>query len=120
MLRLSLGVLAGIIIWFIANYVGYLALWWNDLFGDLGYFIFFVPLLITAVASTIAGFVAVSISLEKTKTLLILTFTLTTIVVSILISHWDRMQLWYHLAFLVCLVPMLILGGIFGGFKRTK
>lgn len=110
MLRVFLGVVTGFIVWCAISIAGnWIILTTLDTYlKDL---IFVVPLFITIVASVIAGFAAASVARENTKTPLILSATLLIVVISFQLTGWDRIELWYHLAFWVCLVPMIILGG---------
>lgn len=34
------------------------------------------------------------------------------------LQYWDKMPLWYHLPFLILLIPGILLGGIFGNRRK--
>ncbi len=113
MRRIILGIIAGFVIWSVAWLTGILIAWmlWDSLvhyFSDLA---LLTPLLITAGASVIAGFSAALIARENTKTPLILSGVVLVVVVAVQLYVWDRIELWFHLAWWASLIPMIILGG---------
>lgn len=65
----------------------------------------------SVIISLISGFLAVFISKEQSKTTLILGVLLLLAGLSSEIFFWSYIPLWYHLSFLVLLIPMTILGG---------
>jgi uncharacterized membrane protein YeaQ/YmgE (transglycosylase-associated protein family) len=70
-----------------------------------------VPLILSAVCSIIAGFVAALIAKENSKSPLILGILLLVVGIFVQIAVWDKIPLWYHLTFWILLIPMTIFGG---------
>jgi len=69
------------------------------------------------IVSIISGFVTALIAKENVKSTLGLGILLLVFGVFIQALHWNYMPLWYHIPFLVLLIPMTILGG---KFHRTE
>lgn len=63
------------------------------------------------IASIVAGFTAVLISGEFSKTTLILGLVFLVVGILVQASAWNMLPVWYHLTFLILLIPMTILGG---------
>lgn len=73
---------------------------------------FLVILLISSVICSIAaGFAAVSISKEHSKTTLYLGILLLLVGIFFEVMTWNLLPIWYHLTFLILLIPMTIFGG---------
>jgi uncharacterized protein (DUF983 family) len=70
-----------------------------------------VPLILSAVCSITAGFVAALIAGENSKSPLILGALLLIAGIFAQMGVWDKIPLWYHLAFWILLIPMTVLGG---------
>jgi len=70
-----------------------------------------VPLILSAVCSITAGFVAALIAGENSKSPLILGALLLIAGIFAQMGVWDKIPLWYHLAFWLLLIPMTVLGG---------
>ncbi len=118
MLKTILGVAAGFIVWSIL-WVGIDAVLravWTT-YGESAAAMTFsssmliVPLVLSAFCSIVAGFVAALISKENVKSPLILGVLLLITGIFVQMSVWEKIPLWYHLAFWVLLIPMTILGG---------
>ncbi len=118
MLKISLGVIVGFIVWSIL-WVGFDAILrtvWTSYdesakamkFSSL---MLLVPLILSAVVSLISGYVAALVAKENTKSPLILGVLLLIVGISVQIGVWDKIPLWYHLTFWILLIPMTILGG---------
>lgn len=69
------------------------------------------------IVSIISGFVTALIARENFKSTLGLGILLLVFGIFIQAAYWNYMPLWYHIPFLLMLVPMTILGG---KFRRTK
>ncbi len=61
--------------------------------------------------SIIAGFVAAFIAKENTLSTLILGVLLLIVGILVQVSIWSYMPLWYHIPFLILLIPMAVFGG---------
>ncbi len=118
MLRIFLGVTVGFVVWSIL-WVGVDAILravWTSYDESVKAMTFsssmlIVPLVLSAVVSIISGFAAALISRENSKSSLILGILLLIVGIFVQISVWDKIPLWYHLTFLILLIPMTILGG---------
>ena len=118
MLRVILGVAAGFIVWSIL-WVGVdaiLRLVWTSYDESVKAMNFsssmlIVPLVLSAVVSIISGFVAALISKESSKSPLILGILLLIVGIFVQVNVWDKIPLWYNLAFWILLIPMTVLGG---------
>ena len=118
MLRIFLGVIVGFVVWSIL-WVGIDAVLravWSSYDESVKAMNFsssmlFVPLVLSAVVSIISGFVAALIARESSKSPLILGILLLIVGIFVQISVWDKIPLWYNLAFWILLIPMTVLGG---------
>ncbi len=118
MLRIFLGVTVGFVVWSIL-WVGVdtiLRAVWTSYDESVKAMTFsssmlIVPLVLSAVVSIISGFAAALISRENSKSSLILGILLLIVGIFVQMSVWDKIPLWYHLTFLILLIPMTILGG---------
>lgn len=118
MLRTVLGITVGFFVWSIL-WVGFDALlraiWTN--YNESAKAMTFssamliVPLVLTALVSIVSGFVAASVSRENSKVPLILGILLLIVGIFVQLNVWDKIPLWYNLAFWILLVPMTVLGG---------
>lgn len=70
-----------------------------------------IPLILSAAVSIVSGFVAASIARENTKSPLLLGILLLITGIFVQLSVWEKIPVWYHLAFWVLLIPMASLGG---------
>jgi hypothetical protein len=128
MLRIILGVVVGFILWSVI-WVGSDTLFsvispnWGKAATDFreavaaktpysaDSTILMILLVKSAIISIISGFVAALIAKENFKSTLGLGVLLLVFGVFIQAMHWNYMPLWYHIPFLVLLIPMTILGG---------
>jgi len=118
MLKIILGVVAGFFIWSIlwvgtdavlkAVWAGYKE---NVEAMSFSPAMLIVPLILSAVCSITAGFVAALIAGENSKSPLILGALLLIAGIFAQMGVWDKIPLWYHLAFWILLIPMTVLGG---------
>ena len=65
------------------------------------------------IVSIISGFICALIARENAKSTVVLGVLLLLFGIFVQASHWNYMPLWYHIPFLVLLIPMAILGGKF-------
>ena len=118
MLKMILGVVAGFFVWSIlwvgtdavlkAVWAGYKE---NVEAMSFSPAMLIVPLILSAVCSITAGFVAALIAGENSKSPLILGALLLIAGIFAQMGVWDKIPLWYHLAFWLLLIPMTVLGG---------
>lgn len=135
MLRIILGVIAGFIIWSIV-WVGMDALlsaispgWFGRTFAEFQNAVnrnetFTPPVLISVylifqsvLCSLIAGFAAAAIAKENRKSTLALGVLLLATGIFVEAYHWNYFPLWYHVLFLLLLIPATVLGGRLRGEK---
>lgn len=129
MLKIISGVFAGFFVWSIL-WVGIDAILrgiWSDYNESVERMNFssamlIVPLILSAVCSVIAGSVATLIAGENFKSPLILGILLLITGIFVQISVWDKIPLWYHLAFWILLIPMTVFGGklIQAKYKKVR
>jgi len=118
MLRIFLGVTVGFVVWSIL-WVGVdailRAVWtsYNESVKAMTFSstMLIIPLVLSAFCSIVAGFVAALIARENLRSPLILGILLLIFGIFVQISVWDKIPLWYNLAFWILLIPMTILGG---------
>lgn len=73
--------------------------------------ILIVLLIKSAIITIISGFVAALIARENSKSTIILGLLLLISGIFVQMMHWNYMPLWYHIPFLLMLIPLTILGG---------
>jgi hypothetical protein len=116
--RIIAGAVVGFIVWSIL-WVGssaILTVVWADYAAGVETMNFSNGMLVLAlirsfICSIIAGFVAVLVSKELSKTTLGLGILLLVFGLFVQISAWNLFPVWYHLIFLLLLIPLTILGG---------
>ena len=128
MVRIILGVIVGFIVWSIL-WVGSDAIFsvispdWGKTSADfraavenktpyaLSSAVLITLLIKSFIISIISGFGTALIAGENTKSTLVLGILLLLFGIFIQAVYWHYMPLWYHIPFLVLLIPMTILGG---------
>jgi uncharacterized membrane protein (DUF485 family) len=128
MVRIILGVIVGFVIWSVL-WVGSDAVFsvispdWGKTSADfraavenktpfaLSSAIMLTLLVKSFIVSIISGFIAALIAKENRKSTLVLGFLLLIFGILIQSVYWNYMPLWYHIPFLLMLIPMTILGG---------
>lgn len=117
-MKTILGIVAGYIIWSIlwVGIDGILRAVWTSYDQSVAAMTFsswqlFVPLVLSVFCSIAAGFVAASIAKKNLIAPLILGILLLLTGIFVQMSVWEKIPLWYHLAFWILLVPMTIWGG---------
>ncbi len=78
-----------------------------------------LKLALSIIFSLLAGLIAASISRETLKAPLILGFMLLVVGVFFQFGTWNLLPLWYHLLFLILLLPMTLLGGKLRKFEAV-
>lgn len=129
MVRIILGVIAGFFVWMILWGGSDTVLkavspdWWGknlkqmeDMLSTGQTFktdstILILTLIRSVVCSIIAGFTAALVAKENAKSTLILGILLLAVGIFVQWIYRDVAPLWYHLSFLILLIPMTILGG---------
>ncbi len=127
MLRIILGIVAGIVAWASLVIVGGLIIraTWPEYVAVAEAMTFTLPMLITRLSlSTVALLTAAGVATltaRKSVTPLILGIVLLVFFIPNHIYLWDKFPVWYHLTFLVTLIPLSVLGGIiFRGAGRRE
>ena len=128
MVRIILGAIAGFIVWSIL-WVGSDAVFsaistdWGKTSTDfreavakntpyaLSSTVLVALLIKSFIVSIISGFVTALIARENTKSTFASGVMLLLFGIFIQYTHWNHMPLWYHIPFLIMLIPMAILGG---------
>jgi hypothetical protein len=128
MLRIILAIIIGFVVWSIL-WVGsdavfsIISLEWgktsedfraaveNNIPYTLDSKILIILLIKSVITSIISGFVTAFIARENTKSTFGLGVLLLIFGIFIQSVHWNYMPLWYHIPFLLLLIPMTILGG---------
>ena len=127
--RIILGVIAGFIVWSILWVGSHLLLvalspgWYGKVdaeFQDammkgapftVDSTVLIFSLVRSIFISVISGYIAALIAQENTLSVWILAILLLLVGLFTQIAYWNYMPLWYHIPFLLLLVPMTILGG---------
>jgi ammonia channel protein AmtB len=135
MLRIILGIVAGFIVWSLL-WVGLDALlatispgWFGNHFNEFQNAVnrnepFMSPASVSAylifqsvLCSLAAGFTAAAIAKESRKTTLVLGILLLLTGIFVEAAHWNYFPIWYHVSFLLLLIPVTVLGGRLRGEK---
>jgi hypothetical protein len=133
MLRIILGAVAGFIVWSILWGGSDTLLkivspdWWGkNLQGMEDFYnnkqpytadmtILILSLVRSFICSIISGFVAARIARENTKSPLLLGVMLLAFGIFVQTLFWNVIPLWYHITFLILLIPVTVLGGKLAG-----
>lgn len=128
MVRIILGIIIGFVVWSIL-WVGSDALFsavsadWgrkslefrtaaeNQIPYTIETYVLIVLLIKSFVLSIISGFLAALIARENSRSAFGLGVLLLIFGIFIQMAYWNYMPLWYHVPFLLMLIPMTILGG---------
>jgi hypothetical protein len=129
MLKMILGIIAGFVVWSFL-WVGSHALfgiispdWYGKIdvefmeavTGGADYTvdstILFISLIRSVIFSIIAGYLTAFIAKENVISTIILGILLLLVGILVQIGIWRYEPIWYHLSFLILLIPMTILGG---------
>ena len=118
------GVVAGLMVWFVAAVAaGVLLRWlWPDYVAASGDMSFTLPMKLTrlsigALATFAAG--AVTARIGRSSRMAVVTGVLLLLIfIPEHISLWDKFPIWYHLTFLTSLVPLAVVGGRIANRQR--
>jgi hypothetical protein len=118
MVRGIFGVVAGLAVWVVLVSIGGLMirLSWPTYASVEAAMAFTLPMLIarlsiSAVATLGAGLVTAVIAPRSMRALLMSGVILLVAFVPVHLGLWDKFPVWYHLTFLLSLVPLIYLGG---------
>jgi Mn2+/Fe2+ NRAMP family transporter len=127
MLKAILGVVTGVVVFLIVVTIAgpILRLTWPAYVSAAPTFHFTLPMLLTrlsigAVATIAAGLVAALVARRSTRVALA---TGVVLLVGFLPEHimiWAKFPVWYHLTFLLSLLPLTWLGGVGSAAQRSK
>jgi hypothetical protein len=126
--RIILGAIAGFIVWTVlwvgsdavfmavsSSYKEYIEGFNNALTTkqpfEINSTILFLTLIKSFICSIISGLIAAIIAKENTKSAALLGIFLLAFGIFIQSIYWNYLPLWYHITFLLLLIPMSILGG---------
>ena len=128
MLRIILGAVVGFVVWSIlwvgsdvifmaifTSYREYLEGFDNAIKTqqpfEINSTILFLTLVKSFICSIISGLITTLIAKESTKSTILLGVLLLAFGIFIQSIYWNYLPLWYHLSFLLLLIPMSFLGG---------
>jgi uncharacterized membrane protein YeaQ/YmgE (transglycosylase-associated protein family) len=128
MLRIILGIIVGFVVWSIVwvgsdelliNSIDWYgehqhgfekAMFNRELFTPLTV-VLFMNIIRSVIISLMAGFMAALAANENKRVTIILGVVLLIVGASVEVMDWDYLPVWYHLLFLVLLIPATIAGG---------
>lgn len=128
MLRIILGIIAGFIAWsvlWVGSDAFFSMIWaeWGKSSTDFraavenqtpytaSMAVLLVLLVKSVIISIISGYLTAMIARENFRSTVGLGILLLIFGVFVQAGHWDYMPLWYHVPFLLLLIPMTVLGG---------
>ncbi len=79
-----------------------------------------IKLVLSVIFSIIAGLIAATISKETTKAPLVLGVALLIVGIFFQLGNWDLLPFWYHLTFLIFLLPATLFGGKLRSFREVR
>src|SRR5215471_16304979 len=116
-LRITGAVIAALVTWFLVATVVNLALraWWPhyheaEIAFSFTFAMKFARLLLGAISTLGAGFVAAWIDKGRMKAAMLTGIVLLGLFIPGHYRIWDKFPVWYHLTFLVSLLPLTLLG----------
>jgi undecaprenyl pyrophosphate phosphatase UppP len=78
-----------------------------------------IKLVLSVIFSIIAGLIAATISKETTKAPLVLGVALLIVGLFFQFGEWDILPIWYHMTFLIFLLPATLFGGKLRSFREV-
>lgn len=78
-----------------------------------------IKLVLSVIFSIIAGLIAATISKETTKAPLVLGVALLIVGIFFQFGEWDILPIWYHMTFLIFLLPATLFGGKLRSFREV-
>ena len=128
-LRIILGVIAGLVVWAVVVTVCDIALRksWPDYALVEKSLAFTLPMMIarlaeSAVSSLVSGFAVALVAKERIKSPLVAGILILAMFLPVHISIWHKLPVWYHLTFFASLPLLSLAGGLLmrsGGASRT-
>ncbi len=79
-----------------------------------------IKLVLSVIFSIIAGLIAATISKETTKAPLVLGVALLIVGIFFQFGTWNLLPLWYHMIFLIFLLPAAMFGGKLRSFREIR
>jgi hypothetical protein len=127
MIKATIGVVAGFLIWFIAATLGNLllrALVPNYIAAEL-VMAFTLPMLLArlvvgASSSLIAGFVCSYVTRQSRRAIYALSLIMVVFFLPVHYKLFAQFPIWYHVVFLGTLAPLIIIGGALRGKSQMK
>jgi hypothetical protein len=117
MLRTILATLAGLCAWFVVIFLAGLVLraTWPEFVAATPTMSYTLPMLLTrlgvGVLATLAGGALAARIARQSSAALFAGIVLVVVFIPIHVQLWDKLPIWYHLFFLLSLIPLSILGG---------
>lgn len=78
-----------------------------------------IKLVLSVIFSIVAGLIAATISKETTTAPLVLGVALLIVGIFFQFGTWDLLPLWYHMTFLIFLLPATLFGGKLRSFREV-
>ncbi len=126
-MKTALGVIAGIVAWVLLASAAGVALraTWPEYAAVAASMAFTLPMLIarlaiSAVTLLAAARVTTLVAARATVATMILGIVLVATFVPIHINLWPRFPVWYHLTFLLTLLPLCLIGGRLGRTSHAE
>ena len=119
MAKTVVGIVAGLVSWFVVGTIGNLllrALWPGyaevEIAMRFTLAMLFARLLLGGVSSVCSGFALARITKGSRRSAMVLGALLTALFIPVHYRLWDKFPLWYHLLFLASLFPLTVLGAL--------
>jgi hypothetical protein len=127
MVRATIGILVGFVIWFVAATLGNLLV--RTLIPTYvaaeAVMAFTLPMLLARLAvgllsSLVAGFACSFVTRRSRRAIYVFSVTMVVFFLPVHYNLLAKFPIWYHVAFLGTLAPLIILGGALRGRLQTK
>ena len=118
------GVVVGLMVWFVAAVAAgvLLRLLWPEYVAASGDMSFTLPMKLTRLSigalTTLAAGAVTALLARSSRTAVVTGALLLVMFIPQHISLWDKFPIWYHLTFLTSLVPLAVGGGRIAGWGR--
>jgi hypothetical protein len=73
--------------------------------------ILLIHIILSVIASFVSGYVAALVAAENRRVTIALGVLLLLVGIMVEVAYWNYIPIWYHLIFLILLIPMTIAGG---------
>lgn len=127
MLRILIGVITGVVTWVVLITVAgaIMRASWPEYAAVADSMIFTLPMMIarlslSAVALLIAARLTRAIAPQSSLAPMLVGVVLLVAFIPVHINLWSKFPVWYHLTFLLTLIPLSILGGKLGMSRKTE